>query len=59
DYTDSFTQEQWTRLQSAFPTGVCDWSKPGVDQVRSMPWTTFAGGPGGVPLGAPPVSESF
>lgn len=56
DYPVSFTAAQWTRLQTAFPSGVCDWAKPGVDQVPSIPWMTFAGGPGGVPLGDPPVS---
>ena len=41
-----------------FPTGVCDWTKPGVEQVRADPWTTFADGPGGRPLGEPPVSTN-
>ena len=52
----TFTDEQWERLEAVFATGVCDWSVPGVDQVRSQPWMTFEGGPGGVPLGAPPES---
>jgi hypothetical protein len=56
DYNVAFTDAQWAQLRQAFPTGVCDWSKPGVDQVPSVPWTTFAGGPGGVPLGAAPTS---
>ena len=32
DYPVTFTPEQLTRLQAAFPTGVCDWSQPGVDE---------------------------
>ena len=32
DYQVSFDATQWARLQSVFPTGVCDWSKPGVEQ---------------------------
>jgi len=56
DYAVTFTDDQWARLTAAFPTGVCDWSKPGVDQQRSTPWMTFAGGPGGRPLGPPPAS---
>ena len=32
DYAASFTPAQWARLQSIFPTGVCDWSKPGLEQ---------------------------
>ena len=26
------TDGQWQRLQKIFPTGVCDWSRPGVEQ---------------------------
>ncbi|WP_218952267.1 DUF6351 family protein [Amycolatopsis anabasis] len=56
DYRVSFTEQQWARLELAFPGGVCDWTKPGVGQRASTPWTTFANGPGGRPLGPPPVS---
>ena len=31
-YGVSFTPAQQARLQATFPTGVCDWSKPGVDE---------------------------
>jgi hypothetical protein len=57
DYSVTFTDEQWARLQSAFPAGVCDYSKPGVGQHAPKPWLTFAEGPGGRPLGPPPVSR--
>ena len=53
-----FDASQKAALQAVFPTGVCDWSKPGVEQVRADPWTTFADGPGGRPLGDPPVSTN-
>jgi len=43
-------------LAAAFPDGVCDWSVPGVGQVPVNPWNTFENGPGGQPLGPPPVS---
>jgi len=49
-----FDANQKAALQAVFPTGVCDWSTPGVEQVRADPWTTFADGPGGRPLGDPP-----
>ncbi|WP_326544053.1 DUF6351 family protein [Pseudorhodoferax sp.] len=52
----TFTAEQWARLQETFPTGVCDWTKPGVGEQPSIPWLTYAGGPGGQPLGDPPKS---
>lgn len=32
DYAVSFTAAQWARLESIFPTGVCDWSKRGYEQ---------------------------
>ena len=32
DYGVTFTAAQQARLQTTFPTGVCDWSKPGVDE---------------------------
>ena len=51
-----FTEEEWGKLQQAFPTGVCDFSKPAVAQQRSLPWVSFAGGPGGEPLGDAPQS---
>jgi hypothetical protein len=49
---------QWERLQAAFPDGVCDFARPGVGQVPVQPWTSFAAGPGGKPLGPPPRSIS-
>ena len=33
DYKATFTNAQWVRLKEIFPLGVCDWSKPGVNQV--------------------------
>jgi hypothetical protein len=32
DYRVSFTADQRDRLRAAFPSGVCDWSRPGVSQ---------------------------
>ena len=52
-----FTAEEWGKLQEAFPTGVCDFSKPAVAHQPTIPWITFADGPGGRPLGDPPTSE--
>ncbi|HKX80338.1 MAG TPA: DUF6351 family protein [Novosphingobium sp.] len=58
DYAVAFTPTQWTRLQTAFPTGVCDWSKPGVGQQPGIPWLSFASGPGGRPIGPEPEPGS-
>jgi hypothetical protein len=62
-YPIGFTDEQWQQLEKAFPTGVCDWSKPGVSQQRTIPWQTYqdSGGNvvyGGRPLGPPPRSHA-
>jgi hypothetical protein len=57
DYDVAFTDEQWSRLQAAFPTGVCDWNRRSVGYQRGLPWMTFAAGPGGEPLGPPPSSK--
>jgi hypothetical protein len=32
DYPVAFSDPQWARLQAAFPQGVCDWTRPGVEQ---------------------------
>ncbi|GAC1579318.1 MAG: DUF6351 family protein [Candidatus Dormibacteria bacterium] len=56
----TFSDTQWADLQAAFPSGVCDWSKPGVaEQPPVGDWLTFASAVGGVPLGAAPVSVPF
>jgi hypothetical protein len=52
----TFTAEQLVRLYSTFPDGVCDWSRPGVDQEPPRSPLTFAAGPGGHPL--PPAPRS-
>ena len=41
DYAVSFTPAQWARLQAVFPTGVCDWSKRGVEQQDAETWVVI------------------
>jgi hypothetical protein len=53
----SFTDEEWAKLQDAFPTGVCDFTKRAVAHQPTIPWITFADGPGGRPLGDAPRSQ--
>jgi Tannase-like family of unknown function (DUF6351) len=55
----TFSADQKSRLAVVFPDGVCNWNVAGVGQVPVNPWSTFAGGPGGQPLGAPPVSVAI
>jgi hypothetical protein len=63
-YPITFTEEQWKALQQTFPTGVCNFSKPGVGQQRTIPWQSYqndsAGGSviyGGKALGAAPINS--
>jgi len=62
DYVVPLSDAQWAQLQAIFPTGVCDYRAPGVDQGPTIPWLTYqdAGGRlivGGRPLGAAPASK--
>src|SRR3954452_12924709 len=58
------SDDQFATLQQIFPSGVCDFSKPGVDQQGTVPWMTYqrANGKvvyGGHALGAPPRSKAL
>ena len=62
DYADAVppvTPADLLVLEQIYPDGVCDYSKPGVGQVPSVQWLSYADGPGGKPLGPPPTSTSF
>lgn len=45
DYSVSMTAAEMARLQSIFPTGVCDWSKPGVSQTGVNPFASLGPSP--------------
>jgi hypothetical protein len=58
----TFTDSQWATLQQAFPNGVCNFGKPGVDQQKTIPWLTYQSNAagnrvvtGGKPLGRAPA----
>jgi len=57
DYAVRFTAAQWSSLRAAFPSGVCDFSRRGMDQRPSVSWLSFANGPGGQPIGPAPRSH--
>ena len=64
DYPVVFTDLQWARLGKAFPTGVCNYGKPGVEQAATTPSLTYQDAAGhvvygGRPLGAAPRSVPF
>jgi len=42
DYSQPLNTDQWQRLRAAFPTGVCDYSAPGVGHaVTQTTWQRF------------------
>jgi len=45
DYQVAFTPAEMTRLKALFAGGVCDWSKPGVNQVPVVTWASFGPSP--------------
>lgn len=47
----SFSRNQRNRLKEAFPTGVCDFSKPGFGQQDTIAWQTYQRGNGSVVYG--------
>ncbi len=47
---NTFTGEQWARLEAVFPDGVCNWDKRGVRQRRAVTNLTYEDGPGGKPF---------
>ncbi len=36
-----FGDDQWARMQTIFPNGVCDFSLPPVDLQPTIPWLTY------------------
>lgn len=41
DYGVPFTGEEIDRLKQVFPSGVCDWARPGVGQTPVVPWASL------------------
>ena len=50
-----FTDAQWAQMQAIFPSGVCDYSKPGVEQQGTIPWQTYQDRHGNVIYGGRPL----
>ncbi len=57
-YPIEFTNSQWAQMEATFPTGVCDWSKPGPDQQGSVPWRTYQDDEGDVIYGGTPLGPA-
>jgi uncharacterized tannase-like protein DUF6351 len=45
DYSPKLGSADLARLKSIFPLGVCDWSKPGVNQTPVVTWASFGPSP--------------
>jgi hypothetical protein len=45
DYSVTFSEAESARLAAVFPNGVCDWSKPGVEQTGVNPYASFGPSP--------------
>lgn len=45
DYAVTFSSDELTRLYSTFPDGVCDWSKPDIEQRPVTTWASFGPSP--------------
>jgi uncharacterized tannase-like protein DUF6351/tannase/feruloyl esterase len=45
DYNVALAPADLARLNRIFPNGVCDWSKPGVNQTGVVPWASFGPAP--------------
>ena len=63
-YPVTFSADEWSALEKAFPSGVCDYSARGVDQGNTIPWMTYQSDApgrnviyGGRPLGAAPAGS--
>jgi LPXTG-motif cell wall-anchored protein len=63
-FTEVFSEAEQEALKATFPTGVCDYSKPGKGFQAATTWLTYQDAAGnviygGAPLGAAPVSVPF
>jgi hypothetical protein len=50
DYGTTLSATDRQRLERIFPSGVCDWSKPGLNQTRVVPWASFGPAPDSLAL---------
>jgi hypothetical protein len=63
-FEEVFSAEEQATLREVFPTGVCDYSRPGTGFQAATTWLTYQDADGAVvhggrPLGPAPVSVSF
>jgi hypothetical protein len=58
EYSVTFTDDQWARMEATFPDGVCDFSKPAVGQQGTIPWQTYQERSGSVIYGGKSLGAS-
>jgi hypothetical protein len=58
DYSVTFADADWAKLEQAFPDGVCDWSRPGVGQQENLSWLTYQDADGHVVYGGTPMGRA-
>jgi hypothetical protein len=58
DYKVALSDAERGRLGATFPAGVCDWSKPGVNQTPVVPWASFGPSPKNLVFDTRGVSSS-
>ena len=57
-FAEVFTAEQQAALKKAFPTGVCDYSKPGKGFQPAVTWLTYQDDSGAVVYGGTPMGPA-
>ena len=57
-FADVFTAAQQATLKKTFPTGVCDYSKPGKGFQAAQTWQRYQGENGGVVYGGEPMGAA-
>jgi len=45
DYAVGLSEQELARLRAIFPTGVCDWTRPGIGQALTVPYASFGPAP--------------
>ncbi len=55
DYRGRLSDAQWLRLQAIFATGVCDFTRPGVGNQKTVAWQTYQDSKGKVVYGGRPM----
>src|SRR4051794_16277761 len=53
----TFTDDEWATMQKAFPDGVCDYAKRGVDRKPTIPWLIYQDHDGNVIYGGRALGE--